>query len=161
MIEVEVNHRQTPRPFDERLIVDAVRHVLTARGVLLGSVSVAIVDDPEMQRLNRQHLAHDYPTDVLSFVYDQQVDRVEGELIVSIETAEREAAAYGWSTLDELLLYVIHGTLHLVGLDDHSDAEREVMRDQERRFLADLGRDPAISSAAARTSPVGDPPSDR
>ena len=60
-------------------------------------------------------------------------------MIVSSETAIRSAARLGWSAEDELLLYVIHGTLHLVGYDDGTPAERDVMRRQEAHYLAGFG----------------------
>ena len=62
--------------------------------------------------------------------------RLEGELIVSTETALREAAAHGWTPADELLLYVVHGLLHLCGYDDLTDEARPVMRAREREVLA-------------------------
>ena len=60
---------------------------------------------------------------------------LEGEILVSRETADRVALTLPWSGDDELLLYVIHGTLHLVGLDDREDASREIMRSVERKYL--------------------------
>ena len=61
---------------------------------------------------------------------------LEGELIVSTETALREAAAHGWSPHDEVLLYVVHGLLHLCGYDDLTDEARPAMRVREREVLA-------------------------
>jgi probable rRNA maturation factor len=101
-------------------------------------VSVAIVDDPTIHRLNRQFLEHDYPTDVLSFALAEP-PRVEGEIIASIDTARREAAEAGWAPEDELLLYAVHGALHLVGYRDKTSAEAAVMRTAERSVLARLG----------------------
>ena len=65
--------------------------------------------------------------------------RVEGELIVSADTAQRNASEYGWPAADELLLYVIHGALHLVGYGDHCAAESSEMRAAEARHLQRLG----------------------
>src|SRR5690606_31695495 len=78
-------------------------------------VSVAIVDDPTIQEVNREHLDHDWPTDVVSFVIDQRDGVVEGEVIASHQTAERVHADAQWSVSDELLLYVVHGILHVAG----------------------------------------------
>ena len=102
-------------------------------------VRVEEVDDPTIHALNVQYLQHDYPTDVLSFVLEQTDNRVEGELIVSADTASREAAEAGWSPHDELLLYVIHGTLHLVGYDDHQPTDQAEMVAAEARYLQALG----------------------
>src|SRR5262245_1150736 len=91
------------------LIEAAVRFVFT--GAAYDSVDVAggIVDDEAMHELNRQFLDHDYPTYVLSFSLEDRPARLEGEIVVSLDTARRCAAEVGWSAADELLLYVVHG----------------------------------------------------
>jgi probable rRNA maturation factor len=66
---------------------------------------------------------------------EAQEDHLEGEIVVSRQTADRVAAEQAWSADDELLLYVIHGMLHLVGFDDHSEADIAAMRDQEKHYL--------------------------
>jgi probable rRNA maturation factor len=103
------------------------------------TVSVAIVDDEAIHELNRQFLSHDYPTDVLSFPLEDAPPRIEGEIIVSADTAERCASDAGWTPSDELLLYVIHGALHLAGFRDKEPAQAAVMRAREAAALASLG----------------------
>ncbi len=102
-----------------------------------GEVSIAIVDDPTIHELNREYLQHDYETDVLSFVFEQRSDDrfLSGEIIVSADTAARMAGEHGIGTIDELLLYVVHGALHLAGLDDKDESSRSKMRAEERRFM--------------------------
>jgi len=99
---------------------------------------VAVVDDATIARLNWQYLHHRGPADVLSFLLDQS-DGLEGEVIVGAQTALRTAPHYGWPPHDELLLYVIHGTLHLVGQDDASPALRAEMQKRETEVLKKLG----------------------
>ena len=89
-----------------------------------------------MHQLNREHLNHDYPTDVLSFVLERSESSLDGEVIVSADTAIARAAEFHLPPEDELLLYVIHGTLHLVGYDDKEASNRALMREQESRYLA-------------------------
>lgn len=101
------------------------------------SLSVVLVDDPEMHALNRQYLAHDYPTDVLSFPLGTRP--LVGEVVCSVDTALREARARGHPAADELLLYLVHGSLHLLGYDDHDPGARRRMRAAERRWLRALG----------------------
>jgi probable rRNA maturation factor len=98
-----------------------------------------VVNDPTIHELNRQFLAHDYPTDVLSFLLEQQGKRIEGEVVASADTARRTAEQLGLRPEDELLLYVIHGTLHLIGHDDAGDEQRSLMRAAERSCLAKFG----------------------
>ena len=121
---------------------DATRQILLNFGIRRGAISLAIVDDPTIHKLNRRHLRHDYPTDVLSFVYQRTVDHLDGEVITSADTATREASQCGWSTSDELLLYFIHGTLHLVGLDDRTDTDRIEIRRWEDKYLRCYGLTP-------------------
>ena len=162
-IEVEVANRQR-LPVDEPALAAALAAVLEAEGVSAGTVSLAIVDDREMQELNRQYLAHDWPTDVLSFSLGDDDGPLEGEIIVSAETAVAAAKRYGWKTADELLLYVIHGALHLAGCDDSTPAARQEMRRCERDHLARYGLVPRYDNeevsaeAAADTSARGDRP---
>jgi probable rRNA maturation factor len=119
----------------------AVRIVLAAQDIAEAEISVAVVSDDEIHRVNREHLAHDFPTDVISFLYesDESPRRIEGEIVVSADTAAREAPRHGWEARSELLLYVVHGLLHLSGFDDLSPAVKRVMRREERRMMALLG----------------------
>ena len=116
-------------------------------------ISVAVVDDATIAVLNRQFLRHEGPTDVLSFLLEQDEDGLEGEVVVSAETARRTAPRFGWSEGEELLLYVIHGTLHLAGYDDAKPRE-------QRADAAPRGGSPgpAGNSRPAWGEPVVDPP---
>ena len=142
MYQIEICSETFPEatadPRLERAATAIFREALVDRATL----SIAIVDDPTIHGLNRQYLEHDYPTDVLSFLLERDADSLEGEVIVSLDTAARRAAEFGWSAADELLLYVIHGTLHLVGYDDQAEAARGEMRAAERRVLAIFGIEP-------------------
>ena len=139
MIEIEIADEQSLMQVDEGRLKRIVRAIIADHGVRNSRISIAIVDDPTIHRLNRQYLQHDYPTDVLSFVLDDQDDFLEGEVIVSTETAASEAADFDWPAEDELLLYVVHGILHLIGFDDKTDAERTRMRGAERSYLMGAG----------------------
>ena len=138
---VEIADEQQRHRVDQARLRQAVRLVLSDAGMQSAEISIAIVDDARMHALNRQYLAHDYPTDVLSFVLEHDPDeqRLEGEIIVSAEYAAREAIPYGWTTDDELLLYVIHGALHLVGHDDKTAEGVKSMRAAETGYLATFG----------------------
>ena len=102
-------------------------------------VSIAIVDDVTIGELNAQHLGHDWATDVISFVLDQSHHGLEGEIIASAETAARLCQSAGWTAADELLLYVIHGLLHVAGLDDLDAEQQRLMRTTEQECLLALG----------------------
>jgi probable rRNA maturation factor len=139
-IIVEIADEQS-HTFDHARLKKAVRLVLKDAGIERAEISIAIVDDARMHALNRQYLQHDYPTDVLSFVLerDEAAKLLDGEIIASADYAAREASRYGWTTDDELLLYVIHGCLHLVGHDDHAPEDQAAMRAEESKYLAHFG----------------------
>jgi probable rRNA maturation factor len=148
MIEIACANQQTTHSADETRLTDAARLVLTEEGVADANLSLAVVDDPTIHALNRRYLQHDYPTDVISFVLDPGPPRLEGEVIVSADTAAAVSTRFGWKFEDELLLYVIHGTLHLVGYDDLTEAAQLQMRTAERRYLLRFGLVPRYDEEA-------------
>jgi probable rRNA maturation factor len=151
-IRVQVCNQQATLKIPQRRLVAAVRRVLAEATIATAQISLAIVDDPTIRDLNREFLDHDDATDVLSFLLERQAGSLEGEIIVSAQTAASAAPHYGWSAAEELLLYVIHGALHLVGYDDHSAAERAEMRARERAHLEHWG---SSSPARRRPGPCG------
>ena len=117
--------------------------LLDAEGYDGSTVEIAVVDDDEIQRVHREFMDIDTPTDVISFPLDTDLPRgagppILGELVISADTAVREAAKRDHGPQVELLLYAVHGTLHLLGYDDRTEADAEVMRRREREVL---GRD--------------------
>jgi len=137
--DISLTNQQSRYDVDERRLMDAARAVLQDSAYSSGAISLAIVDDATIHELNRRHLEHDWPTDVLSFVLDDDGDNLEGEVILSADTAAAAAEELGSSAAEEQLLYVIHGMLHLVGYDDKSEADAQRMRSAEVRFLHEFG----------------------
>ncbi len=142
MFEIDVANQQTALAVDTDQVRQVVETVLAGASIPRARISVAVLDDPTIHGLNRQFLDHDYPTDVLSFPLEQSHDWLEGEVVVSADTARAEAAGFGWSGHDELLLYVVHGMLHLVGFDDATAQQRAVMRARQTEILAAFGLSP-------------------
>ena len=138
-MNIEFVNQQDSLPIDEPLLRSAIERIASAAEIATGEVSLAVVTDDELHRLNKQHLAHDYPTDVLSFVFEREGIHLEGEILVSADMAITTAAEFDWPAENELLLYVVHGMLHLVGYDDKLPADRVEMRAAERRFMKQLG----------------------
>jgi len=148
VFEIEVANRlPAPRPEDPRMR-RAVEQILAEANIQDAEISIAIVGDEEMHLLNRRHLQHDYPTDVLSFVLHCEPLRLEGEVVVSYDTAARQAERYGWSAEDELLLYVVHGALHLVGHEDDAPEQREQMRRREVQIMQGFDITPRYNTTA-------------
>ncbi|MEZ6087631.1 MAG: rRNA maturation RNase YbeY [Pirellulaceae bacterium] len=142
-LAVEFNIQDPASFIDADVIERGVKTVAHAWGTRSGCISVCVVDDARMREVNASYLQHDYTTDCLSFVYDRTEDTIDGELILCADYAQREAEAFGWPATTELLLYAIHGTLHLMGMDDATDDGRLAMRQREREFLMRLNIDGA------------------
>lgn len=151
--ELSLANEQSAHDVDGRRLMDAARRVLAGSRFTSAKISLAIVDDAAIHALNRQYLQHDWPTDVLSFVLDAAGTHLRGEVVLSAETAARTAAEGGWPPADEQLLYVIHGVLHLVGLDDQSQADTRNMRAAEKYYLEECGIE---LPAGFQQQPTGD-----
>jgi probable rRNA maturation factor len=139
-IEVEISDTQDHLRLAREELADLVRRVLDLEGHTHGSISIALVDQATIHALNRTHLGHDWPTDVLSFPLSNPDDRdLTGELIVSAEMALTTAREIGVEPSHELALYIVHGLLHLCGYDDSVEPDAGRMRRREDEILADLG----------------------
>jgi probable rRNA maturation factor len=139
-IVVEISDTQGHLDIDRGALAQLVRRALANEGVPRASISVALVDDATIHEINERHLAHDWPTDVISFCLSDPGDaELEGELVVSAEMAATTARRVGVDPWAELALYVVHGLLHLCGYDDQSAAGRDAMRLRENEILTREG----------------------
>ncbi len=138
-LAISLVSEQSVHAVDEAQLVAAVESVLSDWPYRSATVSIAVVDDAAMHELNHSFLDHDWPTDVLSFVLEDRDGHLEGEIILSADTAAAEAADVGWPAAAEQMLYVIHGALHLVGHDDKTPADAAAMRAAEVRYLRQFG----------------------
>jgi probable rRNA maturation factor len=96
-----------------------------------------LAGDRELRRLNREFRKQDYPTDVLSFPAEQPSQGFLGEIAISFETARQQALEYGHSLHEEIEILMLHGLLHLLGMDHETDRGR--MLNAERKWRASLG----------------------
>jgi probable rRNA maturation factor len=106
-----------------------------------------LTGDSELQRLNREFLDHDYPTDVLSFPAGEGETSL-GELAISVERAHAQAEQFGHTALDELRVLMLHGALHLSGMDHERD--RGEMGKAERKFRSQFGLPDTLIARASR-----------
>ncbi len=141
---------QVERAIETALLTDAEieRNVLAALahgGRPDLAVQVVLVDDSTLADLHARFLGDASPTDVMAFDLGQEGEGPEAEIYASVECAERVARQRGVPPARELALYLVHGSLHLCGHDDHGDEERARMRAAERSVLDGLGWAPDLA----------------
>ena len=112
-----------------------VKRVAASYGRKVGDVAYIFCDDEEILRVNRQYLQHDYYTDIITFDYDED-DVISGDLFISLDTVRTNAEQLGVSYEQELNRVIIHGILHLCGINDKGLGEREIMEAAENKALA-------------------------
>lgn len=112
-----------------------VRAVAASYGKRVGEVAYVFCDDAKILEVNRQYLRHDYYTDIITFDYCEG-DRLSGDLFISLDTVRTNAEQFGKTYEEELHRVIIHGILHLCGINDKGPGEREVMEAAEDRALA-------------------------
>ena len=110
-----------------------VKNLFSDYNVETALVNLIYVDDKEIHEINKKFLDHDYQTDVITFVLEE--DENEADIIIGVETALENSKQYNATHESELLRLVAHGVLHLLGYDDHSDEEREAMHELENKYL--------------------------
>ena len=139
---LEVHLAHETRRLDEAAVRAVVAAVCAGEGVEVGGLGVVLGDHALVHELNREWLGHDYETDVVSFVLDEEAQArgvLDGEVYVDLDTAAERAPEFGATPAHEALRYVAHGVLHLAGHDDATDADRAAMRALEDRYLATAG----------------------
>ena len=101
----------------------------------LGDISVIFCSDPYILDVNLKYLQHDYYTDIITFDYCEG-DTLSGDLFISIDSVRENAAFYKTEFEEELNRVIVHGVLHLIGYDDHSEADKKEMRSKENYYLS-------------------------
>ena len=114
-----------------------VQTVAADYGRRVGDITYVFVDDEEILRVNREFLQHDYYTDIITFD-DSQADLISGDLFISLDTVHSNAEEFGFSYEQELHRVIIHGILHLCGINDKGPGEREIMEAAENEALGKL-----------------------
>lgn len=111
-----------------------VKAVAATYGKKVGDIAYIFVDDEKILEVNRQYLQHDYYTDIITFDYTEE-DVISGDLFISLDTVRTNALQVGSTYEQELNRVIIHGILHLCGINDKGPGEREIMEAAEDRAL--------------------------
>ena len=115
-----------------------VKAVAASYGKKVGEIAYIFVDDEEILRVNREYLQHDYYTDIITFDYTEG-NTISGDLFISLDTVRTNAEQFDKPYAEELHRVIIHGILHLCGINDKGPGEREQMEAAEDKALAMLG----------------------
>ena len=112
-----------------------IKAVAASYGRKVGEIGYLFVDDEKILEVNREYLGHDYYTDVITFDYDED-ETVSGDIVISLDTVRSNAQLFGKTYEEELYRVIIHGILHLRGINDKGPGEREIMEAAENKALA-------------------------
>ena len=101
----------------------------------IGDISIIFCSDNYILDINQKYLQHDYFTDIITFEYCEG-DKLSGDLFISIDSVKENAMEYGSEFSDELNRVIVHGILHLIGYDDHTEEDIAMMRKKENYYLS-------------------------
>lgn len=101
----------------------------------IGDISIIFCSDNFILDINQRYLGHDYFTDIITFDYCEG-DKLSGDLFISIDSVRENSVEYGTDFENELNRVIVHGILHLIGYDDHTDEDIAVMRSKENYYLS-------------------------
>jgi len=161
-LQVDLNMQCTPSRDDAwcAAFINQFRKVAYQAAIDAGRIDLTIINDDEMARLHEQYQGVTGTTDVLTFDLRDHPDQpLEGDLAICIDEAERQAAARGHDVDQELLLYALHGLLHLLGFNDDTDEAALRMHRREDELLVAAGLSPIY--ARPERSHRNDAPADR
>ena len=112
-----------------------IRAVAATYDKKVGDVNYIFCNDERILEVNREYLQHDYYTDIITFDYTEE-DTISGDLFISLDTVKTNGEQFGTEYDEELHRTIIHGILHLCGINDKGPGEREIMEAAENRALA-------------------------
>lgn len=139
MITIHFTNQQKHLSINKSLITKVFKSILNKSRHNNCSISLVFVDNKEIRKINRRFLRCDNVTDVISFPLDDVSDSLLGEIVVSAEEALRQAKARKILPKEEIILYCIHGLLHLLGYDDTTPRRRKIMWKKQADILVRNG----------------------
>jgi len=144
---LEIFNRQRTKKINARLLKQIVGELFAELKIEQAELGIHLAAAPEMTRWNEKFLRHAGPTDVITFDYSTSRPRIpdprpqfHGEIFLCVDEAVRQARKFGTSWQSEVVRYIVHGVLHLLGFDDASAGARRKMKREENRRLRELSR---------------------
>ena len=112
-----------------------IKAVAATHNRKVGEIGYMFVDDEKILEVNNEYLGHDYYTDIITFDYCEG-NVLNGDIVISLDTVRTNAEKFGKTYEDELFRVIVHGVLHLCGINDKGPGEREIMEENENKALA-------------------------
>ncbi len=138
MITYNVDGIKMPK-IKKREISRWIKAVAATYGRKIGEIGYMFVSDEKILQVNNEYLGHDYYTDIITFDYDEGTV-INGDIVISLDTVRTNSEQFGKTYDDELYRVIIHGILHLCGINDKGPGEREIMEANENKALALLAQ---------------------
>jgi probable rRNA maturation factor len=145
---IAISNRQRARKIDLRLLEKITAAALAELKIESGELGIILMSAREMAMLNEDFLGHEGPTDVITFDYlegGSPKSEIHGEIFVCVQEAERQSKEFGTIWQSEVVRYVVHGILHLLGHNDLKPVARKKMKQAEGRLVGKLSRRFALS----------------
>ena len=133
MITFQTEQIEMPA-INQTKIREWIKAVAASYGKRVGEIAYFFCDDEKILEVNREYLQHDYYTDIITFDYCER-NRLSGDLFISLNTVRSNAEMLGTDYDTELHRVIIHGVLHLCGINDKGPGEREIMEEAENKAL--------------------------
>ena len=124
-------------PINQTVVNEWIAQVAQRHGRVVGDLTYIFCNDEKILEVNRQYLQHDYFTDIITFDYSSR-KRISGDMFISLDTIKSNAELFERAYNEELMRVVIHGVLHLCGINDKGPGDREIMEMHENEALAIL-----------------------
>jgi probable rRNA maturation factor len=137
---VQINDLQDKIKVKKTLLVKIIKAIQKYLNISGKTLSLVLVDNLQMSSINKEYFGKDRPTDVISFSLDDEVDPLNtlGEIIISTEKALENAKVFSLTVNEELVLYIIHGILHILGFKDSNIPDKKRMQKKEKEILTFL-----------------------
>ncbi len=131
-----------PKEYNKTVFKTAVKtlanYVLFAEKCKMDVINILFCDDKSITDYNKKYLKHNYETDIITFKYNEE-DCVESDIIISMESVKRNSITFKSTFLNELFRVIIHGILHLGGMEDSTKSQKLNMRKKENFYLKSIG----------------------
>ena len=124
----------------KKAVGDWIRKVAALYGKRAGNISYIFCSDEKILEVNKQYLQHDYYTDIITLDYSEGT-KISGDLFISLDTVKSNSDMFGTNYVEELHRIIIHGVLHLCGINDKGPGEREIMTAKENEALTLLSEE--------------------